>query len=67
MGRPLNTVVFDSTYYPAVAVSFVFFLTLFKFVSPTLSTKLSEGYNQLTNAQQIDWNTRRKFSAIDRQ
>lgn len=58
MGRLIHAAVFDSTYYPAIAVSFVFFLSLFKFISPALSAKLSRGYSLLSNEQKVDWNTR---------
>ncbi|XP_076440792.1 TLC domain-containing protein 4-B-like [Babylonia areolata] len=58
MGRPLKAVAFDATYYPAAAVSCVFFLYLYKFVSPTLSAKMSQKYCLLSEEKKIDWNTR---------
>jgi len=58
MGRHFDSVVFDATYYPAAAVSCVFFLYLFKFVSPTISAKMFEKYTLLSEEQKLDWNTR---------
>lgn len=58
MGRPIDNITFDSTYYPAAAVSCIFFLYLFKFVSPTLSAKFTEKYTLLSDQQKLDWDSR---------
>ncbi|XP_041356947.1 TLC domain-containing protein 4-B-like [Gigantopelta aegis] len=58
MGRKIELVVFEGTYYPVAAASCVFFLSLYKYVSPTLSSITCEGYKSLKPEKQIDWNTR---------
>jgi hypothetical protein len=59
MGRPLpETLTFSATYYPAAAVSCVFFLYVFKFISPKLSEKITEKYTLLSDQQKLDWDTR---------
>ncbi|KAL5017535.1 hypothetical protein ScPMuIL_007124 [Solemya velum] len=57
MGR-IETATFDTTYYPAAALSCAFFLYVFKFVSPKVSAKLCQSYVDLPEDKQIDWNSR---------
>ncbi|CAF1149274.1 unnamed protein product [Rotaria sp. Silwood1] len=49
---------FDPTFLPIVATSFIVFTSLYKFVNPVLSNLLVKNYKNLTETQQIDWNTR---------
>ncbi|ESO88249.1 hypothetical protein LOTGIDRAFT_219318 [Lottia gigantea] len=58
MGRTIDTVTFDPSYYPAAVVSCMVFLYLYKYTSPNLSSKFAPKYTSLTEVEQIDWNTR---------
>ncbi|XP_066298253.1 TLC domain-containing protein 4-A-like [Branchiostoma lanceolatum] len=49
---------FETHYYPAVAASFVFFLSFFLYVSPWLSRRLSARYREMSHQKQLDWDTR---------
>ncbi|RUS69228.1 hypothetical protein EGW08_023012, partial [Elysia chlorotica] len=58
MGQRLENLRFDTTYYPMAAFSCAFFLYLFRYASPKMSSKLSSKYNLLSYEDQIDWNNR---------
>uniref|UniRef100_A0A0B7BK45 TLC domain-containing protein n=1 Tax=Arion vulgaris TaxID=1028688 RepID=A0A0B7BK45_9EUPU len=58
MGRRLDVLYFDTTYYPVAAFSCAFFLYLYRYVSPKLSSKLCPKYDLLSDQEQVDWNNR---------
>ncbi|KAK6179180.1 TLC domain-containing protein 4-B [Patella vulgata] len=58
MGKTIESVTFDPSYYPAAVVSCAVFLYLYKYAGPNISSKLSPKYSSLTEADRIDWNTR---------
>ncbi|XP_046332594.1 TLC domain-containing protein 4-B-like [Haliotis cracherodii] len=58
MGRRIEVIAFDTTYYPFAFASCAFFLCIYKYVSPSLSLRMCEGYRNMPLAKQIDWNTR---------
>ncbi|GFO41459.1 transmembrane protein 56 [Plakobranchus ocellatus] len=58
MGHRLDNLRFDTTYYPVAAFSCAFFLYLFRYASPKMSSKFSSKYNLLSHEDQVDWNNR---------
>ncbi len=51
-------------YYPIVVMSCVFFLIIFKYVSPVLSAWISVGYLSLSQYKKIDWDLRSVFQQV---
>ncbi|XP_005095920.1 TLC domain-containing protein 4-B [Aplysia californica] len=58
MGRRLELLYFDTTYYPVAAFSCAFFLYLYKYASPKLSSKFCAKYSLLSEQEQVEWNNR---------
>jgi len=54
----MYTVTFDASYYPIALLSCVFFICLFKYVSPTLSLQLFDKLQTLPEAKQLYWHSR---------
>lgn len=50
-------VTFDLTYYPVSVVSCMFFLAIFKYVSPSISSYLCPKFRTLPAAKQVYWHT----------
>lgn len=45
-------------YFPIIAYSYAFFMSIYLLFSPYLSVKLIKSYNKLTCNQKLDWNCR---------
>lgn len=54
----LDGVQFEATYCPVAVVSCIFFLWVFRYVSPSLSAKICPSFKKLSEAKQIDWHSR---------
>lgn len=49
---------YNSDYLTITAYSYVFFLIVFRFLAPYVSSKLTKSYDKLTCNQKIEWNSR---------
>lgn len=54
--------VMDMSYYPCAALSCLFFLLTYKYISPWLSARCFPEYEVLARSKQIEWNTRTNSS-----